>query len=432
MRTWTSMWRSWTSRGSTVAKIGFIQFCMANVILFIGWGDLTSAFTLTGKLRGVFFLILGIMVIIGGLAGIPLYQRGSPVAGRVALIGSALGLFIAIWLLYLQLRSPLRGYTYPRRLIAWAVLVVVCLWSVQRLVRGGASIVSMPRFGKLLSAISIPTIIAAASFFNASIYQPSIAPQVAELTVGFGKAVSDAQKTAAAIPVTIKLKNPSSVRMYVLASAFSVTARKINRKSDGSSRESIRLSAANGNPIMRHAKVKSYELLHADTILTGGLYLEPNGETTTSRVVQLPIKNLSDFDTLRLQATALVVRGDRLTPALYYGTTSWSTGSEDIPSPLWMDPKTDFLYWSFSVNEGNAIRELMEGPQYFHVWWVLEAPNLHNPAGPYLAGTDEIRDEDAPIRPASDYEAMARRYGLQRSTAFTELPIWEINKSLKP
>jgi hypothetical protein len=148
-------------------------------------------------------------------------------------------------------------------------------------------------------------------------------------------------------------------------------------------------------------------------------------ELTLSRVVELPFPTA--YDLLRLEASALVVRGDRLTPTLQSAELYQHKNGKWVDIPEWVaPPRTDYAWFKFSLEEANAIRRLTRQPQLVNVWWVLKEPSVDQPTGPYLQSVVAPEGRETQEPDSQVGHVLLKKYGLEMGTAVAEFPTWSL------
>jgi hypothetical protein len=360
--------------------------------------DLLSP-TLANKLEGWLVLAIGIVTLIGAISVLVMHQRGSRVWGEAAVTGSIVSTLSAVGLAVMQLanyRSIL--------MLLWVVLAALCGWCVWRLIRAGVRIPSHP--GKLAALISIPTVLSALNFAYPNIYKPSVAPYFLNVTAEFGEPVTNGDGTAAALPLTLKMSNPSDVRVYVVASSYRVLGRKAIASKHA---DAWKTAVERREPIIRQPDGRfqgfSYQLLQADLLTENGDYFEPRSERSTTRIIELPTR--PEYDVVIAQAGALVIRGDRFLPKLTHPKFSWRSLPKDIETPPWSSHES-FVWSSYSLSGGTKLQQLTRRRQLIYSWWVLG--DEHTVVYPYSWSTivhgkqsstmlpSQAEDRDAPQR----------------------------------
>lgn len=282
-----------------------------------------------------------------------------------------------------------------------------------------------------MAVLSIPTLLSAANFLYPNVYQPSVAPYLLQLNLDFGKPTANTKGTMLAVPVTVRATNPAKMKVYVVGSTLAVTGRKTKPIKNGSVGAHMRDAVRNRAPVTRYAETVGYDLLLADELIGAGFYLEPGEEHTSTRIVQLPVK--TSYETLRLEAEVLVIRGDRVIPELADETISWNDKGnrvESVPSWMKIPASVHFVHWKFSLKESNAIARYTRQPLDLNVWWVLQNPEIARPRGSYLASLISAQGQQDREPAAAIEERSSARYGLQSTGTLThEASVWQLVKA---
>jgi hypothetical protein len=390
----------------------------------IGVNDTASAVGFGNRLRGGLFLLGGIVILIGAIGVAVADRTGNAEWGGVALTGGVLSFVAIASMVVLQWQ----GGDYHERLVAWIPMLFLCAWSVYRLLRAG---ISIDHPGRATALLSISTLLPIVSFLGPNVYQPASAPHYLQLNAAFGKPIKDPGKTTVAIPFSLKLKNPVSTRLYVLGSSYSITGRRTTPAKDASSGKAMQTAVVAGRPVTRSIGSMTFELLQADSIVGPDTFLEPAEEYSSTRILRVPVKN--DYDVLRLEASAIVARGDRLIPTLKEYWASWDEqGNQVRAAPEWAAPKgTPFLNAVFDLEETSTVRKLTRQPQRLNVWSVLTGSASNNSGSLYLYSTI-TREGVAPVEEPSQKvgQNLLRRYGLEStSPVVVELSTWSFKSS---
>jgi hypothetical protein len=397
-----------------------IQFIMVLFCAYVGINDTTSSLTFAGRIRGGLFLIVAIALVIGIVAIIGMLTNDNPQWGPPALAGSIFSFVVGASMVIIQSVAV----EHVERLPIWIVVSLACLWCVLTLLRSGA-VLQNP--GRLAAVLSVSTLLSAANFLYPNVYQPSTAPYLLQLSLDYGKPIVNDERTMLAIPITIKARNPAAARVYVVGSTFAISGRKTKYVKNGAVGVLMQDAVRNRAPLQRYVKTIGYDVLTADEFISAGFYFEAGEERVTRRIVEIPVKN--PYQTLRLDAEALVVRGDRVVPTLAEETVSWDDKGNPIESlPSWMNiPSSSFVHWTFSLKEASAIAKLTREPLALNVWWVLEEPEIARPRGSYLVSLISAEKQQDRKPPASMEERSSNRYGLQSTgTYVSEISMYEL------
>jgi hypothetical protein len=411
----------WLSRRAF--KIFLIQVSVALFTGYVGISDTVSAVGFGNRLRGGLFLLASIIVVVGAIGVVVVDRAGDKEWGYIALTGSILSLVATASMVVLQLQ----GGDYPVRLIIWVSMLLLCAWCVFRVLKAGI-VIKHP--GRATALLSVSTLLPIVSFLGPNVYQPAAAPHYLHIGVEFGTPVKNSRETAVAIPFTLKLKNPASTRLYVLGSTYSIAGRKTTPATNASIGKAMRTAILDGRPITRALASMTFELLQADSIVTPDLFLEPGEEYSSTRVLIVPMNN--KYDVLRLEANAIVARGDRLVPTLQQNVVSWDEqGKQVAEAPEWVAPKgTPFIDATFKMHETSTVRKLTRQPQRLDVWSVLTNTSS-NSSGTLQLVTSIAQGDAEPKEPSSETgERALTRYGLeQTSPAVIEMSTWNLRAS---
>jgi hypothetical protein len=407
-------WTFWISPWVTATKVAVVLLAPAVLCVCVGSSDVRSALTFGGRLEGA-LAVLGAIVLVVGAASAFFYQAGNATAGVVTAVAAMTACVVAVLSLFLVLEQDR---------IMWLVLGSLALlaaagWALVRVLRTG---VEIPYPKSLAAAVVLPLLIAAGNFVYADVYLPSAQPREVVLTTTIGKPTVSRARGLATIPITIDFKNPSTHKLYVLGSSYSVVGRIVEPADLDLSATNMQTVGPGEELYARNLRIDGFELIQSGRFDQPGSTIEAGGtiEVNDVATVDLPAK----YDEIQVIASIILVRADQATissNAFLDECFSWERDAArgGCVDPSWVANREDaFVRFQAPITEGSRIARLTRHRREVTVWWVLETPTLFNPTGPYLQATIAEPGRESKQPTPGYYRQLSNQYGFQ----FSESP----------
>ncbi|MET8164614.1 hypothetical protein ABZT34_10200 [Streptomyces sp. NPDC005329] len=341
-------------------------------------------------------------------------------ACAVVVVGITLSLAVNVALLALQIES--RSYTHYLwiwlLLTASSLTLLICLYLQHR---NGLVEIPIPKAFAVGAAVT--TLIAAANFGYAQIYQPYSTPASVSTSVEIGRA--KITNDNATISIRLKTKNTGHVSVYTLGSLFQVAARGPIYTNPSRTKEEWLQDINDGQPVLhRYEKegTSKYELLAQGRFLRQGKKLDPGTEVTTDTIVQFP--STKSYEVINATADMVYLRADRavLISGIYArsGRSSWhkdKSHAEEVEAPTWVAKRgTEAFRYQSRIVHSNAFLEYTRSARYATLWWALEEPST-SWNGPFLVAKISPSEEVNRKPDATEPQHLSDEYGLDSSSS---------------
>ncbi|MFH0175429.1 hypothetical protein ACIA6D_06455 [Streptomyces cacaoi] len=408
------------TRALTAVLTATLLFTAAE-FAWLGSEDVNGALTYAGRLNGALLLLAAIIE----LAALSVYCNRLATRTKLkgywcttVVVATTISLIVNFMLLALQAES----WSYTRCLWIWISLSASSLISVIFLYlqhQRQQIEIATPR--ALAVGAVITTMIAAANFGYAQIYQPYSTPASVSTTVEIGKA--DIANGRVTLPVRVKSRNTGRVSVYALGSLFQVSARgAISTDIPRTKQDWIEDINSSQSILLRYGdeKREKYDLLAQGRFMRVGRKLDPGTEAATDSLVEFP--SSASYEAISATADMVYVRADRVVLAsneyAQSRRSSWhgSDGhTKSVTAPKWVaEQGTEILKYQSRIIHSNSFLEHTRNARYATLWWVLEEPEK-TWNGPFLIAkvspADEVDSRPRPTEP----QQLSDAYGLDHS-----------------
>ncbi|MER6472233.1 hypothetical protein [Streptomyces collinus] len=289
---------------------------------YCGFKDFSEALTFAGCVTGAALMAAAFIMVVGVAAVMDCWVRGPSSNFRVvALISTGVALLTHV-LLALQTWNDgekIRYKVLTLVLSAISLSAVVLVWR---------RLDEIPTPKRVAAALIVSTFVAVANFGYQYLFQPYRREATPLVQLDPGKAVLSADGRTFSVPVDIKLVNHSDMGFYVLGAEFHAMGEDVTVSSKDVARTRWRRDAEQWakyrekHPLTRREVYQPGKLVAAQPWMPAGNWVEPNDESHTRTVVELPSNTA--FDKLTFYATLSLARKDRLLMDKFGGSTySW-------------------------------------------------------------------------------------------------------------
>ncbi|MFD0357390.1 hypothetical protein ACFVHW_27165 [Streptomyces sp. NPDC127110] len=345
----STVWPDRTVRRRTVGVLMFTGLLATSCLLaWIGWLDCRNALTFGGRLAGYSVLAAALVQFAAALAALDYWhQRERRYSGVLVLAGVAIVFLCSSALILLQ-----KGEHFN----AWSWIAILFLLGS---VAAGIELISSRAWKGLqhpqriaIGAI-VPTLLACVNLAYAQVYVPyATAPLI---TSGGEFREANLVRTGGPMHLTVHVyvKNEGRVPVYILGSIYWVHG-----------------GAANS---MSKEKPPADHLIYDGEFVTpAGRELNPGEEVSQDVVVEIKDPEKVDYEALRVQTEAYVIRRDRMTLGSDY-EQSRATVETLKKAGKWRPKEPDAAQYrnESGISNSSEILNIARGPQRITVWRVV-------------------------------------------------------------
>ncbi len=351
-----------------MAWVVLVLLLTALPVGWCGFKDFSEALTFAGCVTGAALLLAALIMVVGVAAVMDCWVRGPSSNFRVvALISTGVALLTNI-LLALQTWTDgemVRYKVLTILLSAISLSAVVLVWR---------RLDEIPTPKRVAAALIVSTFVAAANFGYQYLFQPYRREATPLVQLDPGKAVLSADGKTFSVPVDIKLVNHSDMGFYVLGAEFHAMGEEVTVSSKDVARAKWRKDAEQWakyrekHPLTRREVYQPGKLVAAQPWMPAGNWVEPNDESHSRTVVELPSD--TNFAKLTFYATLSLARKDRLVMDNFGGSTySWRGAAVPHSMKTKDDKEIDTIVQRARMQENNAIDYYTREKRLVTIYW---------------------------------------------------------------
>ncbi|MFD9407826.1 hypothetical protein ACFWBN_12545 [Streptomyces sp. NPDC059989] len=342
------VWPDRTVQRITVGSLMFFGFLLTACLLIrIGWADCRNALTFGGRLAGYSVLAAALVEIVAALAALDYWhKRKRSYSGAAVLAGVVIAFLGSSSLLLLQI-----GEHFTR----WSVIGIFFLAGS---ILAGVGLIRSRAWkglrypGRIAIGAIIPTLLASINLAYSQIYVPHATAPLVMSGAEFKEASLDSTGKVLRVTVHAYVKNDGHVPVYILGSIYWV----------------------HGGPATDISDLRDppYTLIYdGEFVRPAGRELNPGEEVAQDAVVEIKDPDKVDYEVIKAQTEAYVVRRDRMTLATEY-EQSRATIETLKKEGKWRpeEPENAKYRNESGISDSSEILNIIRGPQSISVWRV--------------------------------------------------------------